>query len=217
MNCREFQADLSSYADDALSTERALQMREHERVCAACAREANSLNQMRALLRTAGRVEPPPALALALRVRLSQQSSARLLDQVWVRLQNILAPVAVPAVAGLAVAVLVFGVLIRTLFFPTPVLAGDIPLALKTAPHLKAYLVEPLGFNTGEEGISLELRVNEEGRIIEFRPLNGPLDPSQLAKLRRSLLFTVFDPATTFGIPRPATTIINLSSISVKG
>jgi hypothetical protein len=38
-----------------------------------------------------------------------------------------------------------------------------------------------------------------------------------VAKLRRALLFTTFDPASMFGVPRPGTLVLGFSSVSVKG
>lgn len=217
MNCADFRTDLSSFADDALEAERALEMRRHLQECPACDWEMNRLRQMRVLLRTAGRVPPPPHLALALRVRLSQQRNVRLIDRLWVRVENLLAPVAVPAFAGIAAAILLFGILIHTFAIPTPAMTDDIPLALKTPPRLKLMMFEPQGLHAGEAGIFVEARVNEEGRIVDFRILRGPHDPSDVAKLRRALLFTTFDPASTFGVPQPGTLVLGFSSVSVKG
>jgi len=217
MNCADFRTDLSSFADDALEAERALEMRRHLQECPACDWEMNRLRQMRVLLRTAGRVPPPPHLALALRVRLSQQRNMRLIDRLWVRVENLLAPVAVPAFAGIAAAILLFGILNHTFAIPTPAMTDDIPLALKTPPRLKFMPFEPQELQAGEAGIFVEARVNEEGRIVDFRILRGPHDPSDVAKLRRALLFTTFDPASTFGVPQPGTLVLGFSSVSVKG
>lgn len=218
MSCNDFRADLSCHMDDALEAKRAVQVEQHLRECPGCDWEFNRLAQLRDLLQKEGRVEPPPELALALRVRLSQESQLSLLDRLGVRIRNLMAPVAVPAFAGLIMAVLLFGVLIHTFSIPTPALTDDIPLVLlNTPPKLRASAVEPLGFNTGDEGIVVEIRVNREGQVEEYRVLSGHPNPAELSKLKRVLVFTRFDPATTFGVPRPATTVINFSSISVKG
>ncbi len=175
------------------------------------------MQQMRSLLRAAGRVAAPPDLALALRVRLSQRPRTPWMERLWLRLQDILAPVAVPAFAGVAAAVLTFGILIHTLVFPTPVLTDDIPFALKTAPRLKAMMFEPQGLNAGEKGIFVQVTVNQEGKIVDYRILSGPHDPADLAKLTRALVFATFDPASTFGVPRPGVAVLSFSSVSVKG
>lgn len=215
MKCAEFRADLSALVDNALEAERAAPLRQHVHGCRACSFELDQLARQRDVLRIAGRVAPPPELALAVRVRLSQQAHSHLFDRLVVRLQNLMAPVAVPAVAGLFSALLLFGILIHSFATPTPALTDDIPLSLQTKPRVRS--MAPLGFNTGEQGVFMEIHVDEQGRIVDFRMLNGPYDPALVAKLRSVLLFTQFDPATSFGIPRRGTAVFNFRSISVKG
>lgn len=215
MKCPEYRPDLSALADNALEADRAARVREHLQECSTCSDELDQLGRLRTVLRSAGRVPPPPNLALAVRVRVSQQARAHFYDRLLVRLQNLMEPVALPAAAGLISAVLLFGVLIHSLAIHTPALTDDVPLQLNTKPRVKA--MPPLGFNTSEPGVLVQVHVDEHGRIIDYRVLNGPHDPALIAKLRSHLVFTQFDPATSFGIPRHGTAVFNFRSISVKG
>jgi len=217
MRCTDYRADLSAYADAALDARRAGRVRAHLGECRACADELKQLAGMRTLLRAHARVPAPPDLALALRVRLSRERHHRWLGSLVVRLENLLEPVAVPAVAGLFAAVLLFGVLVQTIAIPAPGLAqtDDVPLTLTTKPRLRD--LGSMHFANGDQRWLVEVRVDHEGRVADYKVLDGSSDPADMDKLRRMLLFTRFDPATAFGVPRQATTIISLSSISVKG
>ena len=211
----EVRADLSALADEALDAERSLRLRRHLDACRACAVEWRQLVHLRKVLRVAARVAPPPDLALAMRVRLSQQVHARFADRLVVRLRNLMEPVAIPAVAGLCSALVLFGILMLSLAIPTPALTDDVPLRLSTEPRLKS--MAPFSFSAGEPGLFVEIYVGKQGDVTDFRVLNGPHDPALIAKLRNFLLFTRFDPATSFGRPRDGTAVFNFRSVLVKG
>ena len=215
LKCPDVRADLSALADEALDAEHSLRLRRHLHACRACAAEWRQLVHLRKVLRVAARVAPPPDLALAMRVRLSQQAHSHFADRVVVRLRNLMEPVAIPAVAGLCSALVLFGILIHSFPIPTPAITDDVPLHLSTEPRLKS--MPPFSFRTGERGLFVEIYVGKQGDVTDFRVLNGPHDPALIAKLRNFLLFTRFDPATSFGRPRDGTAVFNFRSVLVKG
>ena len=215
LKCPDVRADLSALADEALDAERSLRLRRHLHACRACAAEWRQLVHLRKVLRVAARVAPPPDLALAMRVHLSQQTHSHFADRLVVRLRNLMEPVAIPAVAGLCSALLLFGILIHSFAIPTPAITDDVPLRLSTEPRLKS--MAPFSFSAGEPGLFVEIYVDKQGEVADFRVLNGPHDPALIAKLRNFLLFTRFDPATSFGRPRSGTAVFNFSSVLVKG
>lgn len=216
MSCTDFRDDLSLHADGALESNRATLLRQHLRECGRCASEVNKIQSVRLLLAQAGRVPPPADLALAIRVRWSRESHMSLLEKLWVRIENMMEPVAIPALAGVFSALLMFGGLINTFAMPPITYANDVPLvSLNSPPRLLS--MTPMEMNTGEEGLLLRVKVDEGGRILDFTVLNRPEDPKLMAKLRASLLFVRFEPATSFGIPRQGTVVLNYSYISVKG
>ncbi len=109
-------------------------------------------------------------------------------------------PLALPAAGGLAAAVVLF-LAVSTGFqgiisAPQP---GDIPTILATEAQLKSTLLD-----TAPDEISVEVLVDEQGRVIDYSLPSG-LDLAARQELRRvignSLLFTQFQPATMFGQP----------------
>ena len=182
--------------------------------CSSCSEEAGQLENLRALIRVHGRVEPPVDLALSIKLRLSHGSQISIWNRIGVRLDNVLRPLAIPATAGLLATVLTFGVLIHTFVTHTD-LIDDVPVALTTPPRLR--ISPPIPFNTTEEGLWVETDVDDQGRIVDYRVLNGSLHPGQLSELRQMLVFTQFEQATLFGKPISGRTVINFRRISVKG
>ncbi len=201
--------------DGALPWEKAQALRRHLGDCPSCADEAGELENLRALVRSHGRVEPPSDLAMSIRLRIAGGSQISFWNRIGVRLDNVLRPLAIPATAGLLATVLTFGVLIHT-FVTRNDFIDDVPVALTTPPKLR--IAPPIPFNTTEEGLWLETNVDDQGRIVDYRILNGgSLHPTQASELRQMMVFTQFEPATLFGRPISGRTVINLRRISVKG
>ncbi len=109
-------------------------------------------------------------------------------------------PLALPAAGGLATAVLLF-VAVMTSFqgiisAPQP---GDVPTVLATEALLKSTLLD-----TALEEINVEVLVDEQGRVTDYS-LPKDIDMAARQELKReigkSLLFSKFQPATTFGQP----------------
>ena len=79
-------------------------------------------------------------LALKLRVAISREA-ARTREPYWpglrVRLENSLNAFMFPAMAGLAAAVVIFGILLGFLAFPLQASNADVPLSLNTDPQLQ--------------------------------------------------------------------------------
>ncbi len=215
MSCSEYRQDLSPLADNALEGQRAVQVWRHLHCCSTCRLEFEQIQAMRGLLAEAGRVAPPENLALAIRIRISQEASSNWSERLRLRFQDILRPLAVPALAGLCSTFLMFAVLIHTAF-ALPAVRDDIPVYPLTTPARVTSMASLDGIKTGE-GILILVDVDQEGRVSNYRMLTPVSDPETMAKVQNVLVFTRFEPATAFGVPRSTTAILNLSFISIKG
>ena len=151
-------------------------------------------------------------LALALRIVASREAARRRRqvdlgtrvryfgERLRLRVEPLMKPFALPAAGGLVTAMLLFFAVMASF---QGIVAGprphDVPTVLATGPLLKSTLLD-----TVPDAISVYVLVDDQGRVIDYLP---PQDLSAEAKkeLRRvigsSLLFTQFDPATTFGQP----------------
>ncbi|HEV2117472.1 MAG TPA: zf-HC2 domain-containing protein [Terriglobales bacterium] len=224
MNCTRAQELLSPYLDGAVSGKQMQAVREHLGNCANCNREYVLLTHSQRLLGGLGRKQAPPDLALRLRVAISQEAAAvrrPYFAGVWIRLQNALDAVIVPAAVGAVAAVLVFGLLLGFFALPSQLQASteDVPLMFYTPPRLQSS--GPAGMGVGlinADSVVVEAYVDATGRVEDYRILSGPKDSDKiLPELNRTLILTTFRPATQFGRPTPGRAVLTFSKINVRG
>jgi hypothetical protein len=70
--------------------------------------------------------------------------------------------------------------------------------------------------------VVVEIEIDDHGRMADYRIVQGStvlLDPNLRRNLENRLMFTQFDPATSFGMPTRGTITLylNYSRIEVKG
>ncbi len=140
MTCGQAKSLFSLYLDGAVTGMQMQAVGRHLEGCGPCQQQYDSLRQTQQLLNKVGHRKAPEDLGLKLRVAISQEiarSRRPMLENVFVRLGNALQSLMVPATAGLASAVLVFGVLMG--FMAAPLQAGnpDVPLVVGTDPQIQ--------------------------------------------------------------------------------
>jgi len=221
MKCVQAKSLLSPYLDGAMSGKQMHALTEHLDACACCRQQYLLLCQTQQLLMKVGRRKAPDDLALKLRVAISRevaQSRRPYFDGLRIRLGNALNAFMVPATAGLASAVVTFGLLMG--FFALPLQANnpDIPLMFYTAPQLQqsAFGMTPDAIKG--ESLIIEAYVDSNGRVQDYRVLSNPTETTDLPpQVKNMLIFTTFRPATTMGRPTAGTAVLSFSKISVKG
>ena len=220
MKCKQAISLFNPYLDGSLNGSLMQQLSAHFQNCRACRTEYAALKQTQTLLAGLGRKPAPSDLALRLRVAISQErtvSFSRRFQGFLVRLENSLNAFMFPASAGLVTAVVMFGVLIGFLAVPNKVSANDVPTSLYMPPRLNsAPFVGAMSINSGAP-VVIEAYVDSNGRVADYRIIAGE-DTEQVRKqLDRSLIFTTFEPAMSFGQPAAGTVVITFSNIEVTG
>ena len=194
-------------------------------------KQENAHHEVRDLLQSLPRRRANPGLTLALQISASKEAARR---QKWanapaflVRMKNtfdlwtanMMRPLALPCAGGIAAAVLVFALFVQI----QPVRANshmaDRPTNLYTGPAAKT--LAP--FEPPTADAEVEVSIDEMGRIADYSVVSG--NPKLNIEVRRSvertLLFTEFIPATSFGQAVPSKLRLTLrrgaSSITVKG
>jgi len=212
MDCLQLQGVLSAFLDDRVGASERRAVEEHIQECAECGARLAGLVAVRGALKAAPVRPVGRQLALALRILASREAARRRRqvdfrtrmrdfgERLRVRVEPLMKPVALPAAGGLATAMLLFFAVMMSfqgiVSGPRP---NDVPTVLATGPLLKSTLLD-----TVPDSITVYVLVDNQGRVIDYDP---PKELSAEAKkeLRRvigsSLLFTQFDPATTFGQP----------------
>ncbi len=224
MNCTQAKTLFSPYLDGAVSGKQMRAIGEHLNTCAECSREYTLLTHSQRLLGTLGRKQAPPDLALRLRVAISQEAAAvrrPYFAGMWIRLQNALDAIIVPAAIGAAAAVVVFGLLLGFFALPSPLQASseDVPLMFYTPPRLQSSGLTGMGVGSiNTDSLVVEAYVDATGRVEDYRILSGPKDSDKiLPELNRTLILTTFRPATQFGRPTSGRAVLTFSKVNVRG
>jgi len=221
MKCSQARSLFSPYLDGIVTGRQMHAVSEHLQDCAPCASEYESLRQTQRLLAKLGRRKAPADLSLRLRVAISHEvaQSRRSRFQGWlVRLENAINAFMVPATAGLAATILIFGTLMGSLAVPLQADNSDVPLMLYTAPQLQQAAFGNDLDSIHDDSLVIEAYVGSDGRIDDYRILSGPSEGQDiLPKVKRMLIFTTFRPATSMGRPTRGRAVLSFSKISVKG
>jgi hypothetical protein len=222
-SCAKAKRLLSPYLDGAVTGTEMRALQEHLDECAACAREYRLLRQTQQLLTNVRRVPEPADLGLKLRLAISREvAEARRprYESLRLRLENALDAFMVPAAAGLACAVLIFGLVIAILAMPGEVQANnqDVPLVLNTGPELQQSVFGTTLSSMDTDSLVIEAYVDRNGRVQDYKILSDPGESQQLLpQVKRMLIFTTFRPAMSMGHPISSRAVLSFSRISVRG
>jgi hypothetical protein len=213
-SCVEIRSHFSDYLDGLCKSEVLRSIRYHLSYCEACHEELDRWQTMQADLQTLPRRRVPPELALRLRVRISQQLHRNVLSRLWVRVENALQPLLLPASGGVLTAVLCFCLIIGSQVAPATKIP-DVPSPLVTQPRVRT--LPPIDLNTGDKPVVVVTRIDAGGRVMGYWVLSGPSSPELIQRLDRMIYFSVFQPATMFGQPTDGQVVLSLRRITVRG
>jgi len=219
--CSAAQKLMSPFIDSMVTPEEAERMEFHVSNCMPCQRQLQSLISMRSLLARIDRPELPEDLVLEARVKLSHERNKNVLVRLENRLSIILKPIALPALFGVSLTMLFFGVLLGGLATNQTVLAqssiaeqpvfGLYKPVRTTEPTMIRFAVDK---NTWTEPLMIETHVGDDGKVIDYRIISGPESPEVNRWVREMLSLAAFTPATAFG--RPVESKIILSFVAVR-
>jgi hypothetical protein len=222
MKCGQVKELLSPYLDGAVTGTEMRAVQEHLAGCAGCGREYALLRKTQQLLASAGRPAVPADLGLKLRLAISREAAQarRPYEGLRVRLENALEAFMVPATAGLACAVVIFGLVAAILAIPGQLQANnteDVPLVLNTGPELQQSSFGTMS-SIDAESLVIEAYVDSHGRVEDYKILSDPgASQELLPQVKRMLIFTTFRPAMSMGHPISSRAVLSFSRISVHG
>jgi hypothetical protein len=223
MSCTETRKLLSLYLDGSVNGKQMWEIRRHMAVCPTCHQHYSLLLQTQRAVAGLGRAPVPPDLALRLRLAVSREI-ARSRQPRWqgwhARWENALNAFMVPATAGAASAIVIFGLLIGLFALPRPLAASrsDVPAWLYTPPELRYAPFDMPGGNFNTDALVVQVDIGTDGRVQDYRILSAPSNmATYMPQLNQMLIFTVFRPATAFGRPTLGSTVLSFSKINVQG
>ena len=212
MKCSKARELMSSYIDCMAEPEESQALESHLDTCEPCQRQLHSYISLRSLMASVEPVRPPEDLVMDTRVRLSHARSGGLFDRLEALLVNVLKPVVIPAVSGIALTVLSFSVLfgnlavnLQALDANSSLLAMEEPVRTTDQTQLSA------PGNSGSDWrdpVSVKAKVDDVGRVYDIRILSGGETPAMKQWIRNLLYTAQFAPATRLGKPINSSTIL---------
>jgi hypothetical protein len=230
MKCNSVQHAISAFVDGVLprGEERVLSL--HLGRCRKCAQLRDQTLRLRAALHNLPAAKAPSRLTAMLRVAASRERVRRLEHAgTWAGIaawggraglwaDNLMRPLALPFAGGVLSALILLGLLVPT-FYVRQNGIKDVPFGLSTDAAVKA--MSPFGFV--DEDVCVIVRVNEQGRMIDYSIPGGQVllkDPDLRRGIENALLFAEFTPARN-GLGQPVSGPIRLylrrSQVVVRG
>lgn len=222
MSCENAQELISLLLDGRLPEEVRESVVAHAGICRECGRQLAALQTQRAILRRMAQAPMPEALGARLSV-LASHERERQLSRVSLRerarcmaanldlaFQNLMRPVALPITGGLCSTLLLFGLMMPSLSFSHPTTSGGYDFS--TAPQ-GSLVATPWDLGADDDTKDfpvfasqdqrsadyvniVNLTIDESGRVADWSVVRGQLTD----EMKDIIMFSRFEPATTFGI-----------------
>src|SRR6185503_9472169 len=165
---------MSPFIDSMVTPEEAECLRSHLHECAPCSRQLQAFISLRNLIAGIEPVPVPEDLQLDTRVKLSRERRPNDRNRWHARVDNILKPLAVPAVMGVALSLMGIVILCGSLFAPREVqakndLGGPLVATYEppqtTTPTLKRFsrTISP----DLEQALSIQTEVSDKGTVMD--------------------------------------------------
>ncbi len=220
MKCTQARSLFSPYLDGMLTGKEMLGLTKHLRECESCDQSYVSLKRTQQLLAKVGPRKVPADLELKLRLAVSREAAQQnlRLHALRIQLRHAMQAFMVPASAGLAATVVLFGVLMAFLTPPLQANNSDVPLVIQTAPQFQQSAFGTPVNSIKEDSLVIEAYVDSNGRVEDYRILSNPDQHEDLpVPIKNMLIFTTFRPATLMGHPTSGRAVMSFSKINVKG
>jgi anti-sigma factor RsiW len=223
VDCGHVRRSFSGYLDGAITGREMQSVAAHLETCFACAADFAGWRAMQQLLAEAGAVKAPADLGLKLRLAISHEKGRRqgFHDNLAMRWENLVRPVALRTLSGLACALLLFGgisMLVGVVAVPDAVLANDIPLGAITMPHYLYSAARQQPVVTPDDGtVVVEADISDEGKVYDWNIVSGPTDDRTRDAVRDDLMLQIYEPSRMFGQPVRGRVLVTFSGVLVKG
>jgi|GEM_PF-1552536 len=220
IQCSKAQKLMSPYIDSMAEPEESERLESHLETCEPCRRQLQSYISMRSMMASIEPVRPPADLVLDTRVQLSHARSIRnggRFDRLEALLINVLKPVAIPAVSGIAITVLSFGVLFGHLALNVSAesLQSDVQIVEEPVRATDQTLLTGMGNGGSDLGetVSVQADVADTGRVYGITIIGGAKSPAVKRWINNLLYPAQFLPATRLGKPVNSRTILTFVNV----
>ncbi|MBV8207248.1 MAG: zf-HC2 domain-containing protein [Acidobacteria bacterium] len=224
MICTRARLLLSRYLDGAVTGREMQWMSAHLARCPRCRGRVEMLQITQSAVARLGRKQPPPELALQIRLAISREA-ARTPSHRWqsfvVRFQHAFNAFMVPATAGMLSAVILFGLLLGLFAVPSQLQAAssdvNLPMGFYSPPALDSSLFGMTVNGTRPGSVTVQATVDPNGRMQDYTIVSSDGDEQLSPEIENILIFSTFRPAMSFGRPTTGKIMLVFSKIPVKG
>lgn len=218
MTCSKVRTSLSAMNDCRLREPERAAVVQHLAECTDCQRRDWELKSVSSALREMPKKRPPLDLTYRLRVLASHERARLVAGSDWwaslrFHMNQVLRPLAVPAVGGFFASLLAFAILVPN-FTVHANTTNDVPVIGLYTP---VSIVNPSPFAFNGQDVTIELTIDENGSVSDYSVPGGKLSKDEMRDVGNFLLFTRFKAATAFGQPVTSKMLLmlNISHIDV--
>jgi hypothetical protein len=222
MNCSQAKLLFSPYLDGAVSGVQMHAISGHLESCPDCQEEYRQLHQTQRLLAVAaGPRKVPKDAGLKLRLALSREiarSRQPMFEGMRIRFENTVKSFMIPATGGLALAVVVFLILMGSFGGTFEAYAGTDQTLMNTAPEFKQAAFGMSADSINDDSLVIEAYIGPTGRVDGYKILSDSSGTKDLStEVKNMLIFTTFRPATYLGRPTFGRAVLSFSKVNVRG
>jgi hypothetical protein len=223
LNCKSVRSTLWDYTAGTLDPSESSMVAAHLGECGECDLHRAEVRSVRTGLKHLPQMNVSPLFTTRLRVIASRERSrqalrrnlaARMADlrsRAKLVFDNLLRPIAVPAVGGMLASFLCIAVIVDTLHVH-PVWDNDIPFGVYT----EVVIDDVSPFPLDGHDVMVQLTVDKDGKVSDFEVPQGTASPEQLRDIGNLVLFGSFVPATAFGQPVTGKILVTISHVNIN-
>ena len=231
MECLNTHNALSGYLDGFDTEQERRDVERHLSSCDDCCTRMREFQTLRRTMRQLPRRLPAQQTSAELFVLASRASSRRRrrvnlkhaitdwYSSLRLGIHNMMRPLALPVAGGLVSTMVLFAMLVPDLVHEVHPVKNDIETSMFTPAAVKE--ISPV-WGVHNDDITVDLVVDENGRMLEYRVVSGQnllRDESVRRSLANNLMYGQFYPATQFGQPVAGKLRVSFrsSTIDIKG
>ncbi len=231
MECLNTYSALSGYLDGWATEQERRDVERHLSSCDHCSTRMREYRTLRRSMRQLPALKPNPQTSAELLVLASRASARRRrrlnlahtitdwYSNLRFGIKNMMRPLALPVAGGLVSTVILFAMLVPDLVHEVHPVKNDIGTNFFTQAAVKE--ISPV-WGVQNSDITVDLVVDENGRMLEYRVVSGQNllhDESVRRSLENNLMYGQFYPATQFGQPVAGKLRVSFrsSTIDIKG
>lgn len=226
ITCSSVRSSLWDFSAGTLDPENSRMVESHLGECRECRLHRAEVGSLSTGLKHLPKMMPSPLLRTRLSVIASRERSRYMLrrtlalrfaefrSRLKLLFDNVLRPIAIPAMGGMLASTLCFGVIVDTLQFHPEWVGDDIPVGYHWAVAMDD--VTPFSDSDGKD-VLVQLTIDREGNVIGFEVPGGNATPAEMKEIGNLVLYSSFSPAMAFGEHVTGKIFVQIQHLKVRG